>query len=64
VDYSRKFNIGLLTLEPMPKPLKSILGEDIIRETIINNNNITYNKNDYNNKNNIVLILTKYIYSP
>jgi hypothetical protein len=35
----------------MPKPLKNILGEDITRETIINNSNITYNKNNYNSKN-------------
>jgi hypothetical protein len=48
----------------MPKPPKNILREDITRETIINNNNITYNKNDYNNKNKTILILTRYIYSP
>ena len=47
----------------MPKPLKSILGEDITRETTINNNNITYNKNNYNNNNKTNLTLTKYIYS-
>jgi hypothetical protein len=48
----------------MPKPLKSILGEDITRETIINNNNIIYNKNNYNNKNRTILILIRHIYSP
>jgi hypothetical protein len=48
----------------MPKPFKSILREDITKETIINNNNITYNKNDYNSKNKTILTLTKYIYSP
>jgi hypothetical protein len=48
----------------MPKPLKSMLEKDITRETIINNNNITYNKNDYSNKNRTILTLTKYIYSP
>jgi hypothetical protein len=64
VDYSRESNIRLLTLEPMPKPLKSILEEDITRETTINNNNTAYNKNDYNNKNRTILMLTRYIYSP
>ena len=48
----------------MPKPFKSISEEDIIRKTIINNNNIIYNKNNYNNKNRTNLILTRYIYSP
>jgi hypothetical protein len=48
----------------MLKPLKSILEEDITRETTINNNNITRDKNDYNNKNKTILTLTKYIYSP
>jgi hypothetical protein len=48
----------------MPKPLKSILKEGITRETTINNNNTTYNKNDYNNKNKTILILTRYICSP
>jgi hypothetical protein len=48
----------------MLKPLKSILKEDITREIIINNSNITYNKNNYNNKNKTNLILTRYIYSP
>ena len=48
----------------MPKPLKNMPGEGIIRETIINNSNITYNKNDYNSKNRTILILTRYIYSP
>ena len=47
----------------MPKPSKSMPGEGITRETTINNNNTTYNKNDYNNKNRINLTLTKYIYS-
>jgi hypothetical protein len=47
----------------MLKPLKSILREDITRKTIINNNNIIYNKNDYNSKNRTILILTRYIYS-
>jgi hypothetical protein len=64
VDYFRESNIGLLTLKPISKPFKSMLRKDITRETIINNNNITYNKNDYNNKNKIILILTRYIYSP
>ena len=64
MDYTKEFNIGLLTLEPMPKLLKSILGEDITRETIINNSNITYNKNNYNNKNGTILMLTRYIYFP
>jgi hypothetical protein len=64
VDYFREFNTGLLTLEPMPKPPESILGEGITRETTINNNNITYNKNDYNNKDKTILTLTRYIYSP
>jgi hypothetical protein len=45
----------------MPKPFKSILREDITKEIIINNNNITYNKNNYNNKNRIILILTRHI---
>ena len=35
----------------MPKPSESIPEEDITRKTIINNNNIIYNKNNYNNKN-------------
>jgi hypothetical protein len=47
----------------MSKPLKSILGEDITRETIINNSNITYNKNNYSNKNKTILTLTGYICS-
>jgi hypothetical protein len=47
----------------MLKPPKNIPGEDITKETIINNNNITYNKNNYNNKNRTILILTRYIYS-
>jgi hypothetical protein len=64
MDYSREFNIGLLTLKPMPKPPKSILGEGITKETTINNNNTTYNKNDYSNKDGTVLTLTRYIYSP
>ena len=48
----------------MPKPSKSILRKDITRGTTINNNNTTYNKNNYNNKNKTILILTKYICSP
>ena len=48
----------------MLKPLKSILREDITRKTTANNNNITRNKNNYNNKNKTILILTRYIYSP
>ena len=48
----------------MPKPLKNILGEDITRETITNNNNIIYNKNNYNNKDRTILILTRHICSP
>jgi hypothetical protein len=63
VDYSRESNTGLLTLESMPKPLKNILEEGITRETIINNNNTTYNKNDYSNKNRTILTPTRYIYS-
>jgi hypothetical protein len=47
----------------MSKPLENILRKGITKETIINNNNITYNKNNYSNKNKIILILTKYIYS-
>jgi hypothetical protein len=47
----------------MPKPLKSILEEGITREIIINNSNITYNKNNYNNKNRTILMLTRYICS-
>jgi hypothetical protein len=47
----------------MPKPLKSILGEGITRETTINNSNITCGKNDYNSKNRTVLTLTRYICS-
>ena len=39
-------------------------GEDITKETTLNNNNITYNKNNYNSKNKIILILTKYMRSP
>jgi hypothetical protein len=64
VDYSREFNTGLLTLEPMPEPSKSILKEGITRETIINNSNIAYNKNNYNNKDRTILMLTRHIYSP
>jgi hypothetical protein len=64
VDYFREFNIGLLTLEPTPKPLKSILGEGITRETTVNNNNIAYNKNDYSGKDRTILILTRYMCSP
>ena len=48
----------------MSKPLKNILREDITRKITLNNNNITYNKNNYNNKNKTILILTRYIYSP
>jgi hypothetical protein len=48
----------------MPKPLKSILRKGIIREIIINNNNITYNKNNYSSKDRTNLTLTRYIYSP
>jgi len=48
----------------MLKPFKSMPGEDITKEIIINNNNTTYNKNNYNNKNRTNLTLTKYIYSP
>jgi hypothetical protein len=48
----------------MPKPLKSILEEDITRKTTINNSNIVYNKNDYSSKNRTILTLTRYIYSP
>jgi hypothetical protein len=47
----------------MPKPLKNIPGKGITRETIINNNNTAYNKNNYNNKNKTILTSTKYIYS-
>jgi hypothetical protein len=47
----------------MPKPLESILGEGITRETTANNNNIAYNKNNYNNKDKTILTLTRYIYS-
>ena len=39
-------------------------GKGITRETIINNNNTTYNKNNYNNKDRTILILTRYIYFP
>jgi hypothetical protein len=39
-------------------------GEDITRETIINNNNTAYNKNNYNNKDRTILISTRHIYSP
>jgi hypothetical protein len=48
----------------MPKPPKSMLGEGITRETTMNNNNITYNKNDYSSKDRTVLTPTRYIYSP
>jgi hypothetical protein len=48
----------------MSKPLKNMPEKGITKETTINNNNITYNKNDYNNKNKTILILTRYIYSP
>jgi hypothetical protein len=48
----------------MLKPLKSILGEDITRETTVNNSNITYNKNDYSGKNKTILTPTRYICSP
>jgi hypothetical protein len=64
VDYFREFNTGLLTLEPMPEPLKSMLGEGITRETTVNNNNTAYNKNNYNNKDRTILILTRYTCSP
>jgi hypothetical protein len=64
VDYSRESNIGLLTPEPTPKPLKSMLREDITRETTINNNNTARDKNDYSNKDGTVLTPTRYIYSP
>ena len=40
-----------------------MLREGITRETTINNNNIAYNKNNYNSKNKTNLMLTKYIYS-
>ena len=55
VDYSREFNMGLLTLEPTPKPPKSIIEEGTTRETIINNNS---------GKNRTILTLTRHIYSP
>jgi hypothetical protein len=48
----------------MLKPFKSMPGEDITKETTLNNNNIAYNKNNYCNKNRTNLTLTKYIYSP
>jgi hypothetical protein len=48
----------------MPKPPKSMLGEDITRETTVNNNNITYNKNDYSSKNRTILMPTRHICSP
>jgi hypothetical protein len=48
----------------MPKPLESMLGEGITRETTINNSNITYNKNDYSNKDGTILTLTRHICSP
>jgi hypothetical protein len=47
----------------MPKPFKSILREDITRETTINNNNIARNKNNYSDKNKTILTSTRYIYS-
>jgi hypothetical protein len=47
----------------MPKPFKSLLREGITRETIANNNNTAYNKNNYSNKNKTILTLTRYIYS-
>jgi hypothetical protein len=48
----------------MPKPPKSMPEEGITRETIINNNNTTYNKNNYNNKNRTILTPTRHICSP
>jgi hypothetical protein len=48
----------------MLKSLESILGEDITRETTINNSNTTYDKNDYSSKNRTILTLTKYMRSP
>jgi hypothetical protein len=48
----------------MPKPFKSMPGEGITRETTINSNNTTCNKNDYSNKDRTILILTRYTYSP
>ena len=41
-----------------------MLGEDITRETTINNSNTTYNKNNYNNKDKTILTPTRYIYFP
>jgi hypothetical protein len=48
----------------MPKPLESMPGEDITRETTINNSNITHNKNNYNNKDRTILMLTRHMRSP
>jgi hypothetical protein len=56
--------MGLLTLEPTPKPLKSMLGEGITRETTMNNNNTAYDKNDYSNKDRTILTPTRYICFP
>jgi hypothetical protein len=63
VDYSREFNTGLLTPEPMPEPPKSMPGKGITRETTINNNNTAYNKNDHSNKNRTILTPTRHTYS-
>jgi hypothetical protein len=64
VDYSRESNTGLLTPEPTPKPLKSMPGEGITRETTINNSNTAHNKNDHSNKDRTVLTPTRHIRSP
>jgi hypothetical protein len=55
--------MGLLTLEPTPKPSKSMLGEGITRETTINSGNTAYNKNDYNSKDGTILTPTRYMRS-
>jgi hypothetical protein len=48
----------------MPKPPKSILGEGITKETTINSDNTTYNKNNYSGKNRTVLKPTRHTCSP
>jgi hypothetical protein len=56
--------MGLLTLKPMPKPPKSMLGEGITRETTVNNSNTACDKNDYSGKNRTILTPTRYTRSP
>jgi hypothetical protein len=48
----------------MSKPPENMPGKDITREITINNNNITYNKNNYSSKDRTILILTRHIRSP